>query len=152
MHLYNVDDLQGIVDESLTERSQEAEKAKEIIDKAIDSFMQWLNSRAAGPAIQALCQKGEEIKDAELEKALRKFGNLTAREEKILRSMANAITNKITHAPIIKLREYSQTDQGHMYAQILLDLFGLQVRMDDEGDNESNVGSHEELAAEKVSV
>ena len=97
VHLYNVDDLQGIVDESLTERSQEAEKAKEILDKAVNSFMQWLNSRAAVPAIQALCQKGEEIRDAELEKALRKFGNLTAREEKILRSMANAITNKITH-------------------------------------------------------
>lgn len=152
VHLYNVDDLQNIVDESLGEREQEAEKAIEIVENAVDNFMKWLNSRAAVPAIKALCQKGEEIRDAELEKALRKFGNLTAREEKILRSMAHAITNRITHAPIIKLREYSQTDQGHMYAQILLDLFGLQIRMDDESDDESNVVSHGELAKEKVSV
>ncbi|MFC1713263.1 glutamyl-tRNA reductase [Candidatus Poribacteria bacterium] len=136
VHLYNVDDLQTIVDEGLGEREQEAEKANRIVENAVDNFMKWLNSRAAIPAIKALCQKGEEIRDAELEKALRKFGNLTTREEKILRSMAHAITNRITNAPIIKLREYSQTDQGHMYAQILLDLFGLQVRIDDEDEED----------------
>jgi len=148
VHLYNVDDLQNIVDESLGEREQEAEKAKEIVEKAVNNFMKWLNSRAAVPAIKALSQKGAEIRDAELEKALRKFGNLTEREEKILRSMAHAITNKITNAPIIKLREYSQTDQGHMYAQVLLDLFDLQVRTDDE----SSEDAHSELAKVKASV
>lgn len=148
LHLYNVDDLQSIVDESLGEREQEAEKAKGIIENAVDNFIKWLNSRVAVPVIKALCQKGEEIRDAELEKALRKFGELTDREEKILRSMANAITNKIIHAPIIKLREYSQTDQGHMYAQVLLDLFGLQIRMDDESD----VGSRTESIEARASV
>ncbi len=148
VHLYNVDDLQNIVDESLGGRKQEAEKAKEIVEKAVDNFMKWLNSRAAVPAIKALCQKGAEIRDAELEKALRKFGNLTAREEKILRSMAHAITNRITQAPVVKLREYSLTDQGHMYAQVLLDLFGLQVRVDDE----DNVGSHTESMEAQVST
>ena len=138
LHLYNVDDLQSIVDESLSERKQEAEKANRIVESAVTHFMKWLNSRAAVPAIKALCQKGEEIREAELEKALRKFGNLTAKEEKILRSMAHAITNRITNAPIVKLREYSQTDQGHMYAQVLLDLFGLQARMGDEDEDKSD--------------
>ena len=143
-----MDVLQSIVDESLSEREQEAEKANEIVENAVDHFMKWLNSRAAVPAIKALRQKGEEIRDAELEKALRKFGNLTVREEKILRSMANAITNRITNAPIIKLKEYSQTDQGHMYARILLDLFDLSVRIDDE----SSTGSRTELMETRVSV
>jgi glutamyl-tRNA reductase len=148
LHLYNVDDLQGIVDESLSEREQEAEKAKGIVENAVDYFMNWLNSRAAVPAIKALCQKGEEIRDAELEKALRKFGDLTAREEKIIRSMAHAITNRLTKAPIIKLREYSQTDQGHMYAQVLLDLFGLQVRINAEEEEEHQL----DTARQTVSV
>ncbi len=136
LHLYNVDDLQSIVDGSLGKREQEAEKAKKIIENAVENFIKWLNSRAAVPVIKALCKKGEEIREAELEKALRKFGSLTAREEKILRSMAHAITNRMTQAPIVKLRELSQTDQGHMYAQILLDLFGLQIRIDDESEDE----------------
>ena len=80
--------------------------------------------------------KGEEIRDAELEKALRKLGNLTAIEEKIIRSMAHAIINRITNSPVIKLKEYSQTDQGHMYAQILLDLFELEVHIDEEDGRE----------------
>lgn len=154
LHLYNVDDLQSIVDESLSERKQEAEKANGIIDRAVDNFIKWLNSRAAVPVIKALYEKGEEIKDAELEKALRKFGNLTEREEKIIRSMAHAITNRIIQAPIVKLREYSQTDQGHMYAQVLLDLFGLQAQMDDRSNADSRDESTEvkELAEVAASV
>ena len=132
LYLYNVDDLQEIVDESLDERQREAGKTEQIVENAVDHFIKFLNSRAAVPAIKALCRKGEEIRDAELEKALRKFGDLTVREERILRSMAHAITNRITQAPVVKLREYSQTDQGHMYAKVLLDLFDLQVPMDDD--------------------
>jgi glutamyl-tRNA reductase len=138
------------VDESLSEREQEAEKAKEIIENAVDYFMKWLNGRTAIPVIKALSQRGEEIRDIEVEKTLRKLGDLTEREEKIIRSMANAITNRLTHTPIIKLREYSQTDQGHLYANILLDLFDLQTQMDDESNADSqdkSVGARELVKA-----
>lgn len=134
--LYNVDDLQNMVDESLSERKQEAEKAEVIIKQAVDNFINWLNSRAAVPVIKALREKGEEIRDTELEKALRKLGTLTAKEEKILRTMANAIASKLTSAPVVRLRQYSQTGQGHLYAQVLRELFDLQIRIDDEDERE----------------
>lgn len=133
--LYNVDDLQSIVDESLSERKLEAEKAEKIIDNAVDSFVKWLNSRHTVPVIKALREKGEEIRDAELEKAMRKLGPITEREEKILRTMANSIVNKLSHTPIIQLRKYAQTDQGRLYAQILQNLFNLPVQIDEEAEN-----------------
>jgi glutamyl-tRNA reductase len=132
VHLYNIDDLQSIVDESLDERKLEAREAERIIEKAVDGFLKWLNGRSVVPIIKALCDKGEEIRDAELGKALRKLGPLTEREEKILRSMANSIINKLTHTPIIRLREYAQMEQGHLYAQILRNVFDLSVQVDDE--------------------
>jgi glutamyl-tRNA reductase len=132
LYLCNIDDLQSIVNESLSDRELEARKAEKIIEKALDNFGKWLNSRHTVPVIQALCKKGEEIRDAELEKAMKKLGPLTEKEEKILRSMASSIATKLVNTPIVQLREYAQTDQGHLYTQILRNLFDLPVQIDDE--------------------
>jgi glutamyl-tRNA reductase len=130
LHLYNIDDLQTLVDKSLNERMLEAKKAESLIEKALDNFGKWLNSRHAIPVIQALCKKGDEIRDAELEKAMRKLGPLTEREEKILRSMANSIASKLMNTPIVQLKQYAQTEQGHLYAQIAQSLFDLSVQVE----------------------
>ena len=62
---------------------------------------------------------------------MKKLGPLTEREEQILRSMASSIVNKLVQTPIIQLRKYAQTDQGHLYAQILRNLFDLPIQIDD---------------------
>lgn len=130
LHLYNIDDLQNIVDESLSHRELESKKAEEIIEVAFGNFAKWLNSRHIGPIIQALCRKGEEIRDAELEKAMRKLAPLTEKEEKVLRSMASSIASKLINSPIVQLRQYAQTEQGPLYAQLVQNLFGLSVQTD----------------------
>lgn len=130
LHLYNIDDLQTLVDKSLNERMLEAKKAEILIEKALDNFGKWLNSRHTIPVIQALCKKGEEIGNTELEKAMRKLGPLTEREEKILRSMASSITSKLMSTPIVQLKQYAQTEQGHLYARIAQSLFDLPVQVE----------------------
>jgi glutamyl-tRNA reductase len=130
VHLYNVDDLQGIVHQSMNERELEAERAQTILDKAVDNFSKWLNSSHAVPVIQALRKRGEEIRNSELEKAIRKLGPLTEREEKVLRTMAHSIANKLMNAPIVQLKQYAQTEQGHLYAQLAKNLFDLPVKID----------------------
>ncbi|MFC1713273.1 glutamyl-tRNA reductase [Candidatus Poribacteria bacterium] len=132
VHSYNIDSLQSIVDESLDEREQEARKAEAIIEGAIDNFSRWINNRHAVPVIKALCKKGEEIRDSELEKALRKLGDVTEREEKILRSMVHSVVNRMSQTAIVQLKKHSQTDQGPLYAQVMRNLFDLPVQHDDE--------------------
>lgn len=132
VHSYNIDSLQNIVDESLDEREQEAMKAEAIIEGAIDNFSKWINSRHVVPVIKALCKKGEEIKDSELEKALRKLGDVTEREEKILRAMVHSVVNRMSQTAIVQLKKHSQTDQGPLYAQVMRNLFDLPVQLDDE--------------------
>lgn len=130
--IYNIDDLQGIVNRSLEERKLEAEKAEIIVDNAIDNFLRWLNDFHVVPVIKALYQKGEEIRDAELEKAIRKLGTLTEREDKIIRSMAYSITSKLINTPIVQLREHSNKKQGYMYVQMAKELFNLSVQTDNQ--------------------
>lgn len=128
--LYNIDDLQNIVHESLYQRQQEAEKAEMIIERAIDNFAKWLNSQHAVPVIKALSQKGEEIKNAELEKALRKLGPLSQREEEILRTLASSITNKLINTPIVRLKQYAHTEEGQLYTRLAQKLFDLPGQID----------------------
>jgi len=131
-YLYNIDDLQNIVDRCLEERKLEAEKAERIIENAIDNFTRWLNNLHAVPVIKAISQRGEEIRDTELEKAMRKLGPLSEREEKILRAMANSITTKLMNTPIVQLREYANTERGYLYTQLAMDLFNISVQVDDQ--------------------
>ncbi len=132
VYSYNIDDLQTIVDESLNEREIEARKAEGIVEKAVDNFIKWLNGRSAAPVIKALSERGEKIRDAELEKTLRKLGDVTERERKIILAMADSIVKRLSQTPIIQLRKHAQTDQGHLYAQIMRNLFDLPVQIDDE--------------------
>ena len=132
VHSYNIDSLQSIVNESLGDREQEAMKAEAIIEMAIDNFSRWINSRHAVPVIKALREKGEEIKDSELEKAFRKLGDVTEREEKILQAMVHSVVNRMSQTAIVQLKKHSQTDQGPLYAQVMRSLFDLPLQLDDE--------------------
>ena len=91
-------------------------------------FLKWHNSLFVIPTISALQHKGQTTKDALLERALDQLGELTPKQEKVIRSMANSIVNHLLHTPITNLKEYATTSQGHLYTEILQNLFDLDVK------------------------
>lgn len=125
--LYDIDDLRGVVDRHHHAREQAAQQAEKIIDEEMAQFLKWHNSLFVIPTIVALQQKGQEIKDAQLNRALERLGGLTPKQEKIIRSMANSIVNQLLHSPITNLKEFADTRQGHLYTEILQNLFDLEV-------------------------
>lgn len=126
--LYDIDDLKNVVDKNLEERKREAVKAEVIIECEIDEFFKWLSSRFAVPTIKALKDRGQNIVDVELQRAIAKLGNLDSKQVKVITSLANTIVNQLLHDPIVNLKEVATTHQGHLYAEILQNLFNLQVR------------------------
>lgn len=126
--LFDIDDLRGVVDRHHQERELAAVNAEKIIDEEMVLFLKWHNSLYVVPTISALQQKGQRMKDALLERSLERLGDLTPKQEKIIRSMANSIVNHILHAPITNLKEYATTSQGHLYTEILQNLFDLDIR------------------------
>lgn len=108
VYLYNVDDLQGIVDTNLFERKKEAEKAEQIIEEEIETFSKWLQSLDSVPTIIALREKADEIKKEELEKLMHKIPNLGQKEKEAIEYMATAIVNKLIHPPTAALKEDSE--------------------------------------------
>lgn len=106
--LYDVDDLQGVIDTNMLERKKEAEKAEGIIGEEVETFTRWQESLDAVPAIVALRETAENIKNEELQKLMNKLPELGDKERKAVEYMVTAVVNKLIHPPTIALKEDSE--------------------------------------------
>ncbi len=108
VYLYNVDDLQGVVDSNLFERKKEAEKAEKIIDEELETFLRWQSTLDSVPTIIAIREKAEEIKKEELDKLFHKITGMGEKEREAIEYMAAALINKMIHPPTAALKEDSE--------------------------------------------
>ncbi|KYH33141.1 glutamyl-tRNA reductase [Neomoorella mulderi] len=125
--LYDIDDLQQVVLANLEERQHAARQAEGIITAEVEAFFRWLGSLYVVPTIIALKEKAEAIKQAELERACNRLGELTPRQQKIIGSLANSIVNQLLHDAVVNLKKAALTPRGHLYAEALHELFNLPV-------------------------
>jgi glutamyl-tRNA reductase len=124
--LYNIDNLQDIVDENVRGRLQEAQKAEIIINEEVSKFIAWHNTLAVVPTIVSLKEKAEAIVRGELDKSSAWMQNLTDEDRNNIEILAGAIINKILHDPIISLKEESQDYAAIPYVAALRRLFKLE--------------------------
>lgn len=108
VYLYNVDDLQGVVDSNLFERKKEAGKAEKIIDEELETFLKWQSTLDSVPTIIAIREKAEEIKKEELHKLFHKITGMGEKEREAIEYMAAALINKMIHPPTAALKEDSE--------------------------------------------
>ncbi|MBI2264599.1 MAG: glutamyl-tRNA reductase [Armatimonadetes bacterium] len=125
--LYNIDDLQAVVDESNEEREQEIHKATAIIDKEVECFLRWLHSLEAVPIIKALRLKAERIREEELRKALARLGNIGEKEKKVVEALSAGLVNKILHHSLVQLRERASRPDGKECMECVQRLFGMDI-------------------------
>lgn len=123
VYLYDVDDIQGVVDSNVQGRQKEAEKAEAIITDEIETFQKWQSSLDSVPTIIALRDRADAIRKEELERLLNKLSGLGEKEKKDIEYMANAITNKLIHPPTAALKEDAE-DKDILIATIKR-LYGL---------------------------
>ena len=126
VYLYNIDNLQEIVDENLRNRMEEAEKAETIISEEIINFTNWLNTLEVVPTIVSLKKKSKKVIEEEIEKSLSWTRNLTEEEREKIRILASSIVNKILHDPITSLKEESQNSGADPYVAAIKKLFRLE--------------------------
>lgn len=108
VYLYDIDDLQDVVDANMLERKKEAERAENIINEEVEKFERWFNSLDSVPTIVALRKKAEEIKEIELKDFFNKFPSMDEREKKAVIQLATTIVNKLIHPPTAALKNDSE--------------------------------------------
>jgi glutamyl-tRNA reductase len=124
-YLYDIDDLEAIVAETLAGRRSEAGRAEAIVAAEADKFHEWLASLEVVPAIASLRARAEEIREAELRKAEGVLGRLDAGERRAVESITAQIVNKLLHLPTVRMKEAAVSADGVIYAEAVRHLFGL---------------------------
>jgi len=121
--LYSVDDLAQVVEAGLESRQQAVVEAEGIIEGRVDGFLHWMRTREAVPAIRALRQHAETVREAELERALKQLARGDA-PDKVLEALAHGLTNKLMHAPTHYLNQ-AEGGEHDAAAQLVRRLFDL---------------------------
>ncbi|MBN1364476.1 MAG: glutamyl-tRNA reductase [Syntrophaceae bacterium] len=107
IYLYNIDDLQDIVDENMHIRRKEAIKAEAIVDEEVTRYMNWQKELESVPTIVSLRNKAGEIVKAEIEKSAGWMHNLKKEDQEKIENLVNSIVNKVLHSPVTVLKEES---------------------------------------------
>jgi glutamyl-tRNA reductase len=121
--LYDIDDLEAVVAETLAGRRVEAERAEQLVGEEGARFRRWQASLDVVPAIASLRARAEEIRRAELAKSA---ARLSERERLALDSATTRILNKLLHLPTVRMKEAAVTADGAAYAEAVRHLFGLE--------------------------
>jgi glutamyl-tRNA reductase len=122
--LYDIDDLEAVVAESLAGRRREADRAEAIVAAEAARFSEWQASLDVVPAIASLREHAEAIRTAELAKAEGRLGGLSESERRTVESLTSQIVNKLLHGPTVRAKEAAALE-GVGYADALRHLFGL---------------------------
>ncbi len=135
VYLYNIDDLEAVVEENKRKRQKEAQKAEAILKEEVSKFMSWLKSQEIVPVIVSLRNWVEEIRKSELEKTLNRL-KLGKKEEKALNAMTNAIVNKIMHPVFVYLKQESVKGDAKTLKETVKAMFALEDEHEDKDRNQ----------------
>ena len=121
--LYDMDDLEAVVAETMSGRRSEAARAEKLVAAEAERFREWQASLDVVPTIASLRALVEEIRDGELARA---GSRLSDHERQNVESVTAQILAKLLHLPTIRLKEAAAAADGVVYADVVRYLFGLE--------------------------
>lgn len=125
VYLYNIDNLQDIVDENIKNRYREALKAEEIIEEEVAQYSKWLKELKVVPTIVSLRNKAESIVKMEMVKAQSWMSKFENGDREKVEALVNGIVNKILHAPVVVMKEESAEYNSQDIVAAVRQLFRL---------------------------
>lgn len=123
--LYDVDDLQVVVDENMAARKEAARTIEKSVGKEVDAFNDWLRMLNAVPIIRALQEKSTSIQKTTLESISRKIPDLTEREMKVLEKHTSSILHQLLEHPIEVVKHMGRQEQSEEQLGLVKHIFGL---------------------------
>jgi glutamyl-tRNA reductase len=143
--LYDIDDLEAIVESNIAERSQEAAKIETMIESEISAYEQWLKTLGVTPVIQALQHKSNRIHEETMDSLLNKIPDLDEREIKIIRKLTKSMVNQMLRDPILRLKEMSVERHADEALQQFAQIFALEEQLAAQAQAEQQEHQRDEL-------
>jgi glutamyl-tRNA reductase len=124
--LYDIDDLEGIVEANLQERKKAAEKIMLMIEKEIVDFKQWLGMLGVVPVISALRDKALTIQAETMVSLERKLPHLSDRDMKVLNKHTKSIINQLLKDPILQAKELAARPDADEALELFMKIFNIE--------------------------
>jgi glutamyl-tRNA reductase len=124
-YVYDVDDLQAVVDRNSGDRAVAAAEGEALIGPAVFEFMGWLSTLHVVPLIRELRDGAERIRRHELARALKGL-NVSPEEAEAVERMSYALVNKLLHGPIQELKALAESGSPLDNAEVRRRLLGLE--------------------------
>ena len=125
VRLHDIDNLNAHLEQSLAERASQVPHVETILDEEESIFMDFLASLDMLPLIVNMRQQAETIRQAELNKTLRRLPDLNETERARIEALTQALVKKLLDTPTNRLRAQANTPDAPEYANVARTLFGL---------------------------
>jgi glutamyl-tRNA reductase len=131
VYLYDIDDLQAVVERNAEGRQDAAEEGEAMISPAVLEFTGWLSTLHVVPLIQELRDGAEQIRRHELARALSRM-ELSPEEAASVERMSYSLVNKLLHGPIQEIKARAEAGSPLESSEVrrsLMALDGLDVEL-----------------------
>ncbi|MEJ8303153.1 glutamyl-tRNA reductase [Saccharibacillus sacchari] len=128
--LYDIDDLEGIVESNMELRRAEALKIERMIRQESDNFYGWLKTLGVRPVIRALQEKATDIHQETLESLFNKLPELDERQRKVIGRLMKSVANQMMHDPINRVKEMAADKNGAEAVDMFTQIFALESRLE----------------------
>ena len=125
IELYNIDALEAVVDEHLSERQAEAVKAEKIVNEEVASLLERFKYLSFQPLMALLSGRCERIRERELKRVSAKLPDLSEEQRRQVEHMSRMIVRKILRTPMMKIRASAGTKDEAFYIEAMRALFKL---------------------------
>jgi glutamyl-tRNA reductase len=137
--LYNIDDLRTIVQENMTKRQSQVDRAELMIASEVKRFMHWLQSRAAIPTVIALRKRFEEIRQSELARLEPKLASLSPQSRARVDEITRLLIEKLLSIPTEQLKLTTDQKAISAYTDALNQLFQISEEPNEELNKEETL-------------
>lgn len=128
--LLDIDDLKGFAEHSLDRRRAELDKVRGIIDDEVDRYRVERSAREVAPLVTALRRRGEDIRDAELDRFRSRLDGLDPEARATVEALTAGIVNKLLHEPTVALKAAAGAGGGEHLVRAVEQLFDLEATAD----------------------
>lgn len=125
VYLYDIDDLEGVVEANLQERERQAQLVLQMVGEACNDYANWLAEQEVVPLIAAIRAKGTKIQGQVMESLERKLPDLSDHDRKVLQKHTMSIVNQMLREPIQNMKELAIASGGSQHVRVFAELFGV---------------------------
>jgi len=79
------------------------------------------------PALTSLRQQAEELRQQEVQRAMRRLGDLSSDQQQAIEILTQSLVNKLLHNPTLRLKHAAAAGEGSRYVEMMRDLFALDM-------------------------